>query len=214
MMQPAIITTVTTPASSYDLTTLDNVKAELDITDGKQDPALKRYITSASTAAAQYCNRKFQAETVQDEIICSDHFTWQVSGRFEVLQLARWPLITVVSVTEDGQVLTEGTDFLVDPPIGALYRLDANGNRIKWSTQPKVVQYEAGYAEIPSDVEDAVIRMVTRRFLSKGRDPNLKQQNVPGVLEQSWWIATGSESGNMSPDITDILDNYRMPLAV
>jgi hypothetical protein len=29
----------------------------------------------------------------------------------------------------------------------------------------------------------------------------LKQQNVPGIREQSWWIATGTGSGNMDPSV-------------
>jgi hypothetical protein len=40
----------------------------------------------------------------------------------------------------------------------------------------------------------------------------LKQETVVGILERQWWIATGAESGNLSPDISDVLDNYRVPL--
>lgn len=211
-MQQRIVTTVTSAASSYDLTTLANVKAELSVTVNSQDTLLKRYITSASAAAAQYCNRKFQVETVQDEVWPAKG-SWPVASAFETLQLARWPVVAIVSLTEDGTVLVEDTDFIVDYETAQLTRLDSgSGRNRRWDATPKVIQYQAGYAQTPADVEDAVIRMVSRRYAAKGRDPNLKQENVVGVLERSWWIATGSDSGNMSPDISDILDNYRVPV--
>jgi hypothetical protein len=211
-MQLKLITTVTTAASSYDLTTLANVKTELGLSDGSQDATLKRYIAYASAAAAQYCNRKFQVETIEDQIWPASQLT-PVAATFETLQLSRWPEVSIVSFTEDGTALVEGTDYVIEKDVGQAIRLDAqSGRRRRWNATPKVVQYTAGYSAIPSEVEDAVIRMVTRRFRAKGRDPNLRQQNIPGVLEQSWWIATGSDSGNLTPDIVDLLDNYRAPV--
>jgi hypothetical protein len=136
-----------------------------------------------------------------------------VAATFETLQLSRWPEVSIVSFTEDGTALVEGTDYVIEKDVGQAIRLDAqSGRRRHWNATPKVVQYTAGYSAIPSEVEDAVIRMVTRRFRAKGRDPNLRQQSIPGVLEQSWWIATGSDSGNLTPDIVDLLDNYRAPV--
>lgn len=207
------ISTVTTAATSYDLTTLDVVRDELGITDNAKNATLQRYITAASLMAAQYCNRVFPAETITDKVLRRRE-SWPrlLPTGAQVLQLERWPLVSVTSVTEDGTALVAGTDFTPVGSAGQLIRLDSNGNARSWCIFPLTVVYVAGYDPIPSDVEDAVIRMVTRRYLSKGRDPNLKQQNIPGVLEQSWWIATGSESGNMSPDISDILNNYRVPV--
>ncbi|WP_316184716.1 phage head-tail connector protein [Bradyrhizobium sp. SZCCHNRI1003] len=214
-MPPKIITTVVTPAKSYDLTTLDVVKQELSITDGIKDGLLKRYIAGASAAAAQYCNRRFHAETVKDEIYpAQDPHAWMLSGSFEVLQLSRWPVIALSALTENGIALVEGTDFKVDDATGALIRIDVAGNRTMWNALPKVVQYQAGYEPVPPEVEDAVLRMVSRRYATQGRDPNLRTEDIQGVVSRSWWIATGSDSGNMSPDITDLLDNYRVPVSI
>jgi len=209
MMQS--ILTVTTAASTYDLTTLANVKAELGITRGSNDATLKRYISSASAAVSQYCNRVFPSETLSENFIPSrrDRF---VRGDVEPLQLARCPLTAVPSVTEDGMTLTIDNDYLADNTFGQLTRINDDGFPRNWLNAPIVVEYSAGFATIPSDVEDAVIRMVTARYLSKGRDKSLKQESIPGVIERQWWIATGTEAGNMTPDITDILDNYRLPV--
>jgi len=212
-MQPETILTVTTPATSYDLATLDVVKDELGISDNSKNAILQRYITAASQMAAQYCNRVFPAETITERVLARRE-TWPrlLPAGVQSLQLQRWPLVSVTSVTEDGTALAQGTDFAIVVDAGQLIRLDTNGNARSWHIFPLTIVYQAGFEEIPRDVEDALIRMVTRRYVSKGRDPNLKQQTIPGVLEQSWWIATGNESGNMSPDIADILDNYRVPV--
>jgi len=210
-MSLTTITSVTEAAESYDLTTLDVVKDELGVTDNSKNAALERYIAGASAAAAQYCNRVFQLETVEERIWPARAGS-PLSGSFDKLQLSRWPVVEIVSLTEDGTVLVEDTDFVVDGATGQITRLDGSGTRRCWSACPKVILYQAGYAAIPADIEDAVIRMVKGRWLARGRDPNLKSQEIPGVLSQSWWIATGAENGNMAPDIVDILDNYRVPV--
>ncbi len=213
-MSIKVITTVISAATTYDLTTLAIVKDELGVLDGSKDSTLKRYITSASAAASQYCNRKFQLEGMQDEFWPErELYQYQLPGGVDVLQLSRWPVVSpVTSVVENGITLVEGTDFRVDYDSGRLFRLDQNQYPRKWCAWPIVAKYNGGFADIPDDVDDAIVRMVTRRYSAKGRDPNLKQQSVPGVIEQQWWIATGTESGNMSPDITDVLDNYRVPV--
>lgn len=208
-----LISTVTDNANSYDLTSLANVKAELGISDTNSDTLLARYITSASLAAEQYCNRAFVVESIQDQFFSDERSSLFRNG-LEKLQLSRWPINDLTSVVENSVTLVANTDFITDVASGQLVRIDSNGNLRRWSVLPIVVVYDSGYDTIPGDIEDAVIRMVTRRFASKGRDPNLKQQNIPGVIEQSWWIATGTDSGNMSPDISDILDNYRVPVVV
>jgi uncharacterized phiE125 gp8 family phage protein len=212
-MQSEHIVTVTTAAATYDLVTLDVVKDELSIGNNSKDVTLKRYITSASAMAAQYCNRVFPAETITEQFWAArDRWPRIINGTIAALQLQRYPIQSVTSVTENAVVLVQDTDFKIDPANGQLIRLDINGYPKPWPSYPIVVVYVGGFATIPVDVQDAVIRMVTSRWASKGRDKNLRQENVPGVIERTWWISTGSDSGNMSPDISDILDNYRVPV--
>jgi hypothetical protein len=204
------ILTVTTAATSYDLTELQDVKDELGIANNTSDAVLDRYISSASAAAAQYCDRVFQVETVSEQFF-ADRPNRMIKGGVKPLQLARWPLVTITSVTEDSTLLVQGTDYLVDAANGQLTRLDSSGLAVYWHPLPLTVVYSAGYNPIPLDVEDAVIRMVTKRYLAKGRDASLKQESIPGVREVQYWIATGTEAGNLTPDVQDILSNYRTP---
>lgn len=207
-----IITTVVA-AGSADLVTLATVKEELDIAsaDTSKDSTLTRYLRSASRAALQYCNRRtFATETLKDEIRPEIVPHSVLSGLFDVLQLSMWPVQTIASLTEDGTPLTGGTDYLLDLATGQLTRLDAAGSRTVWNAKPKIVQYDAGYDAVPDDVADAVIRMVTARYAAKGRDPTVRSEDIPGVRSIQRWIATGSDAGNMPPEITDMLDNYRV----
>lgn len=204
------ITTVTSAATSYDLTTLAAVKDELSISDTSKDATLSRYITAASLAIAQFCNRVFVKETVKDEFWPDrEVYSYQLPGTVQSLQLSRWPVGTVTSVTENGEALVDGTGYRVDKENGSLIRLDGVGYPQSWLAWPTVAIYEGGYAEVPADVSDAAVRLVKARYLAKGRDPFLKQESIPGVRDVSYWVATGSDAGNMPPDVTDILVNYR-----
>ena len=207
------ISTVIASAGNYDLTTLTNVKAELSITSSADDETLQRYITSASKAIANFCDRVFQVETVKDEFwpVREDH-SFQVSGGIETIQLSRWPVVSVATITENSVDLTDGTDFRVNPKNGSLLRLNGVKYPVRWRSWPIAITYDAGYAPIPSDVEDAAIRLVKARYVAKSRDPFLKQENIPGVREVTYWIATGDDAANLPPDIADILDNYRVPV--
>jgi hypothetical protein len=199
-----VISTVVTPANSYDLTTLAVVKDELSITSGDSDPTLQRYLGWASAALSQACNQVFPVETVKDEV-------WP-DARMDILQLSRFPLTSVTSIVEGGNALVADTDFRADMAGGSVLRLDGSNNLRCWPACPIVATFAAGFATIPGDIADAVTRMVRNRFRAKGRDTYLISENIPGVRDARWWIATGNEAGNMPPDIADLVENYRVPV--
>lgn len=210
-MSSRVISTVVTAAQSYDLTTLAVVKDELSITDGASDATLARYLTWASAALAQECNRVFPAETIKDEL-WPERPLQPVIGGMDVLQLSKWPLASVTSITEGGTPLVDGADFRPVPANGQVLRLDASGNLRSWPSCPLVSVFVGGFSTIPGDLADAVTRMVRNRFKAKGRDSYLISENIPGVRDSRWWIATGDEAGNVPPDISDLISNYRVPV--
>lgn len=205
------ILTVTAAALTYDLTTLAVVKDELSISDGASDATLLRYLSWASAALAQECNRVFPVETLKEEIWPTRNLAPLRSG-FEVLQLSRWPLVSVASITENGTALVDGTDFRSIPALGQVIRLDGSGNIRSWCGTPIVSIFNAGYSPIPGDLADAATRMVRNRYRAKGRDSALVSEDIPGVRNSRWWIATGNEAGNVPPDIADLLSSYRVPV--
>lgn len=296
-MAVEVITTVlvaatsTPPAGPYDLTDLNTVHDELSVKDGdtSNDAFLSRAITQSSIAIANYCNRVFQVEAVQDQIfIQQDPFPWQVPGGVYPLQLSRWPLVnstpvsftgnthgtedvdgiastagitagalvfaadgsipagtTVATVSAnsitlsqpasssetglsltvglqvvqtlaagDTQTLVYGTDFTVDPVRGWLIRLNSwTGVSEKWESEPVTVQYQGGYADIPDDLVDACLRLVTARFTARGRDPMIVERSQPTLGSTRYWVGpTPGQKGAFAPEILSLIEHYRVPV--
>lgn len=216
-------TTVLTAASSYDLTDLATVKDELGlpVTDVSNDAFLGRAITQVSSIIANYCNRVFPVETVQDVIdIEQDPYPYQTPGGFAAVQLSRFPVVSVTSVAQTvsagvTQALTEDTDFRVDNERGWLIRLSPfTGVAVKWEALPVTVTYSAGYAAIPDDLAACCLRVITARFKQRGRDPNLVSQTQGQLGEQRYWVGTmPGQNGPFPPDIQALLDGtYRVPV--
>jgi hypothetical protein len=218
-MGARITSVITTPAESYDLTTLDAMKLQLNVSDTALDAYLEDRISRVSAAIQKYCNNPFVVEGRTDTIYLErGPYPWQVPGGANYLQLARWPIISVASVVTTAQIaqpitLVQGTDFLVNQDTGQLIRLVAQtGYTSCWDTIPTVVEYTAGYATVPLDVEDACQRMVEKAYWARGRDPSVIETNQPGMAgSQRFWVSTGA-NGNMPPEVQDILDAYRVPV--
>jgi hypothetical protein len=98
----------------YDLVALSSVKADLGITDPAFDTLFYGWISQASAAASNFCNRVFPVETVQDQIFPPrDYFPAPtVIGGVKPLQLTRWPITSTVS--------TAGTRPPVAPTLTAI----------------------------------------------------------------------------------------------
>lgn len=213
-MSVEIITTVVTAATDRKLVSVADVKTELGITGTADDTWLGTVVDRASAAASQYCNRVFQVERVRDEFWPQrDGYPWIIPGGLAPLQLSRWPVTDMHEVVENAVTLVSGTDYRRRDADGQLLRLDSTAYPKKWPAFAISAEYSAGYADIPFDIQDAVIRMVKSRWFLRTRDPMLKQEDVPGVHSASYWVATGGE-GAMTPDVVDLLDNYRVPVAI
>lgn len=202
-------TVVGTAAGSIDLTTLATVKAELGITTGGSDADLTRMVTQASTTAATHCNRIFAKEAV------TDHFRLQNEPRrVDMLTLSRFPVDTAAAITvvEDGVTLT-ASGYELDPATGFLWRLSGD-ERAAWARTKVTVAYSAGYAllaELPQDIERAVIVMVKQAWFAKSRDPMVKQEDVPGVLSQSYWVGSvPGQNGAIPAEAEALLAPYRV----
>lgn len=220
-----ISTTVTQAATTYDLVTLAVVADDLGITDNTLNRFLQRSISMASAAIAKYCNNKFAVESLTDTIFLDqDPYPYQTPGGAKPLLLSRWPVISITSVNQVlsinqattppsnvTQTLVADQDYTSDNDRGSVIRLNAfTGVQVAWEALPTIVAYSAGYATIPLDVQDAVIRLVRGRWLARGRDPYLKSENIPGVADRSWWIPT--VDGLLPPDIEELVAPYRVPV--
>ena len=213
--------TVTTSASSVRLTSLEYVKAELDITDTVQDLELRRIINQASSFIPSYCNQIFARETLTE--------TLGAAGD-NILILERTPIVTINQITFDGTTIGSTTYEIDDPKAGFLFReIGWQGTQIwrhditlqpthrtrkKWS-----VGYTAGYhchgttenngnATIPEDIERAATDLVKSWHLSRSENPNIKSQRT-GDAQETLFDGTNKGEGGIPPSVTQLLAKYR-----
>ena len=301
-MSGEVVTTVVSAAANYDLTDLASVHLELSIPDGttKDDGWLRKAISQVSKSVANDCNRVFQVEALQDIFYLQyRNVGAKVRGKGEILQLDRWPLVSVTSVVGiyaslTSTTLVQGTDYAVNAELGQLIRLNADtGQPVQWRESEVVVNYVAGYGdattqvanvpanpgpyvvtvtnagtfsidqgvkysvsgialaevtgtpsagqyavdpttgkytfaaadtglgvviayaynEIPTDIVDATLRVITGRFTARGRDPMVMTQTQQGLGERRYWVGTApGQVGPFAPEIAGLLDNYRVPV--
>src|SRR5579872_6180520 len=96
-----VLTTLITAPAKSDLTSLANIKDDLDLTDQdtSNDKRLARYISEESAVIASYCNRVFGLATWQDEFR-PQRGVWGegVGASTNPLKLTRYPLAANVIV--------------------------------------------------------------------------------------------------------------------
>lgn len=109
------------------------------------DPKLLAALSAASTRFAGACRHPIRA--VSGDVVtlygdCTDR-----------LLLPGAPVLTVTSVTVDGDPLTAGTDYKVRRDAGVLRRMGS-----AWPDWAEVtVTYDHGYDPIPEDISEVVI---------------------------------------------------------
>lgn len=192
---------VTTPAESYNLVRLDAVRDALGITESGEDEQLATWIKQASGAVTKHLNRVLAQETVEE--------TFRLSTVTESLLLSRYPVASIVSVTEFDTVLA-ATDYELHAASGVLTRLSADAP-VCWSAGKIVVQYVAGYAldDVPDEVQRAVIMLVSQYRYGSDRDPQLRSETTDGAGSSSYF--DGMEAGGLSPEVRGLLAEHRKP---
>jgi hypothetical protein len=214
---------VITPARTRDLTTLATVKDEFGIKDTKSDVRLRRWIRDASGAIETYTRRIWATETVVETFYhrhgsAGSYRLWTYPTRHGIslgalphsLCLARYPVSGVASITEDDTALVT-TDYRLDGTQGILYRLSADGSPVEWFGSETIVTYTAGYDlldGLPPEVEQACLTLLKHRWSSRDRDPLLRQINVPGVQEETYWVGGIGDNGAMPPEVAGLLAQH------
>lgn len=199
-MLPTRLSTVSTAATDFNLSTLVNVKTDLSISSSSEDAYLTRMLAVASKEAATYCGRVFVEETIDD--------TFYIRDCIGKLILSRFPVSEVVSVTVDGDVLDDAL-YRVEEDTGVIYRLDTDGELCDWDAEITVIRFKGGYSEIPADLEGAVIDLIKARRSARTRDPTVRSERVPDVMEVTYWVS-GPGEGHLPPNVRGVFDHYRM----
>jgi hypothetical protein len=210
--------TVIEPAATTALTTLDRVKLGLGITDDANDELLEIQILEQSefvcallnTAMAADGTRTLGLETVEEIL--------------EAPTLSRIPVVEIEEVRDGNGTLFDPADYLVDKATG---RFIGPASAAWWNLVynftppaiPIIVRYKAGWRlpgdenrNLPRVIETGAISRVTSVRAAGSRDPNVKAEDIPGVLRTEYWVgSTGGDSstGGIPPDIWSQLSLYR-----
>lgn len=191
-------TTVIVPADSYDLVTLDDLKADLGIIVDTDDDFLTRAIGKASSAAAQYCGRVFPAETVEE--------VFDLCGKTsDTLLASRTPIVEITSITQGDTVLTAGDDYRYDAKSGIIYRVGG-----RWSGDDIAVTYAGGFDPIPLDLQGAAIDMVKALQFNRSRDPLLRSENILSGLYAYTLFDPSTAAAGTPQQVSAALDAYRV----
>jgi hypothetical protein len=150
-----IITKILTPAPTYDLLTLDEIKSAVGVppTDTSQDAQLAEDITRYSDIVATLCNRVFAKEEVRE--------TWRCLGSRRVF-LSHYPALeTDIASVESprGSVL--------DP---SAYEFEEKSGKLELfatRSEPIVITYTGGY-DLPDEAPPA-LKQVCEIMLLEGR---------------------------------------------
>lgn len=177
-----------------DLTTLQNVKDYMQITDGGSDTVLQRLISSFSQWFLSQLNRGNLVEST---------YTEQRNGQGgDVMTSFYYPLLSVTSVTVSGQVIPESPDGVQRGYTSDSYSIFLIGYKFHRGRQNVQLNYSAGYPTVPMDIEQAVIDQVV---LTNRRQVNLgtTAQTMQGSLTTSF------SQKDLAPGVQLVINAYR-----
>jgi len=188
---------------SYALTTLDNLKEVLGIVSDDDDSLLTNIINRSTDIIESYCDRRFKETTYADE-------EYDGLGT-SFLNLKNYPITALTAYDRNmGNVGDTDWDSLQDEFIK---HLENEGQIYYQAGFVKGVKnyrfsYTAGYATIPSDLEEACLELCSYIF----NDKKNKGMQSESLAEYSYTkvARTGNVIESLGLDL--ILDAYRVPV--
>jgi hypothetical protein len=141
---------VITPATNIDFLTLAELKLLLGVTTTVDDALYSMMITQNSALIAEYCNRTFAEEVVEE--------SWRDMDDRRMF-MSHWPIKSVASITAAGTAV-DPSGYEVETDSGKISRFDGNGGT--WD-EPAIVNYTGGYilpTEAPLPLKQATAILV------------------------------------------------------
>lgn len=201
------VVTVLGPTSPvYDLTTVEAVNAELNLTsDTANDAEVAGQITAASRIIATECDRTFALQEV------SERFHVRYHEHMHALPLSCYPVVLLTSVTINS-VLLDSINYELDARSGLLWRL----NHGHWHGDITAL-YQGGY-DLPDDAEPSLARacvelVKTQRVIAT-RDPGIRdiQHGETRVSFTDYYQRfgiTGSGASSLPPSVAGLIEPFK-----
>lgn len=200
---------IITPADSFDLMTLEELKESMQITDTTQDAALQEMITRYSDVVSVMCNRVFGKETVRE--------TWRCVGSDcpgTRLFLSHWPV-----KEEDVTLVAAPIGVPLDP---AAYELEERSGKLTLfgNAQTEIVVTYTGGFILPDEAPPA-LKQACEVLIRTGKSEQ-QRQATSGIRSLSHKEArvmffdpaasqskqTSSTSSGFNPAVQSLLMSY------
>jgi hypothetical protein len=198
------------------LITLSNYKIAEGIQSTKDDSKIESIIARVSQLVRTYCANGITTyyNTAVDGTFNNKKLeTFSINWASNIVQLTESPIVFISSVAEREDLsssyttLVENTDYYVDYSTDSIYRVSSSGAARNWANGPGAVkvEYNAGYASCPADLELAVIDLITYYV----KDEHKARQTIAGASIQNQ--SSSSQRNNVAfPDhIKRVLDLYK-----
>jgi hypothetical protein len=152
---------VLTPADSFDLLSLDELKVAMDIpsTDTSQDILLQQYITRFSDVVATTCNRVFAYEEVAEIWRCTN--VDYING-MKRLFVTHYPIDSSATLT-----LESPTGTPLDPSTYVVENKSGKVELLQTWAEPITITYSGGY-DLPEEAPPA-LKQATELMIREGQ---------------------------------------------
>ena len=191
------------------LTLVATCEAEIGgLTGGSQDALLERYINAASEKIAQYLGYiLYNDSAVVEKVAGSDD---------AFIYIDRTPLNSITSIIwlGDGSTVSSGDYEIWKAGQGAIYNANGwNDSRISMTDFERyqvtfdggwVTPQQGGTRDLPFDLENVCIDMVTTMWRQKGADAGIKSESI---LSTS--VTYDRSHGGITPTMQEVLDSYK-----
>ena len=181
-----------------DFTTLSDVKAWLQNGQSSfpttDDALLSRLITAASQYIQTWLNR---------QIPLADYVEVRDGTGGHRLQFGCFPVVTVQSLTVDGQTILQAASSCAAGYSFSTSQLSVRGYKFCRGAQNVVIAYTAGYATIPPDIAQACIDLVALRYRERTRIGEISK-SLGGIETVSF------SQKDLSDSIKTLLQQYRL----
>ncbi|MEP7299158.1 MAG: head-tail connector protein [Burkholderiales bacterium] len=142
------------------LTTLENVRAWLNVTSTADDALLTRMIEAASAFIETWLGRK----------ILSANYVETRDGALGTRLITRnYPVTAVASVVSDGITIPLAASVSEHGYVFWPWGLALRGHGFTRGYGNVVISYTAGYASVPADIEQACCELVGLRYKERDR---------------------------------------------
>lgn len=207
---------VLTPATDRTLLTITELREAAGVADGTMDTSLLRTAGRIYASMIKACRvatdgivpPTFRLESVRDtfrsEYGAARRRRRHVISPGPEIYVSRNPVVSVASVTENDVVLVAGTDYEVHKSSGCMVRLSSDRETC-WPCGKIIIAYDAGWSTVPDELKAAAFRFMQLTVQQGGRDPLLRGESVPGVLERSYTTEVGREI-SVPPEVMDALE--------